>query len=66
MTDFLHDSSSRQAEQNNLPAEMTSCSPGYCLTLSNDVTLLGSALVLPLHRFAPVGGLQRSLRFRAR
>ena len=58
MTDFLLDSSSQQAEQNNLPAETTSCSPGYCLTLSNGVTLLGSALMLHLHRFVPVGGLQ--------
>lgn len=65
MTDFFEDNSSRQAEQNNLPAEPISCSPRYCLTRSRGVTFLGS-VVDTWQCFTPVGGLQVSLHLRAR
>ena len=56
ITLFLVATSSRQAEQNSLPALTTKCSSGYSLTRSTGPIVLGLATTRPFPRLWPVGG----------
>lgn len=47
---------SQQAEQKSLLQDTVKHSLGYCLTLSDDETHLGSQNAPPLPRFWPLGG----------